>query len=199
MRMTAAKIAGLASLALLVALSGCGDTGTLSSTSAPVTLIIKSITPNNASAPFGDVITDSGGLPEDQVTVNFISRMKNVSDLTQPSLQEIIIERYEVTFSRTDGGSAVPAGFSRAMNAAVRVTPHESVNEQITSVALVIVPSTHKAQPPLSFLISPGFEPSTGFLNLQTTATMTFFGKTVAGDPITVTGSIGINFADFAG
>lgn len=124
--------------------------------------------------------------------------MKNPSDLSQPALQDILLERYEVTFNRTDGGTVKPPGFQRALSAKVRVTPHGSPTETITGLTLVLVPSTHKSQPPLSHLILPGFEPVTGFVNIQATATVRFFGHTIAGDVVQAEAAIGLNFADFA-
>ena len=185
---------GLAGLFLMAA--GCGTSGGLQDTSAPVILIVSSLSGSNT--PFGDVLTTGGTLPEDTASVSFIARMKSPSDVTQPALQEILLERYEVTFSRTDGGSVLPPGFRRAMSAKVRVTPHGSPTETVTAASLVLVPSTHKNQPPLSHLIQPGFEPVTGFVNIQATATVRFFGHTIAGDAVQAEASIGINFADFA-
>ncbi len=181
---------------LVMTLSACGTTGGLQNTSAPVTLIVSSLLASNT--PFGDILSTDGTLPVDSVSVSLIARMKNPTDATQPALQDILLERYEVTFSRTDGGAATPPGFQRAMAAKVRVTPHGSPTETITAVSLVLVPSTHKSQPPLSHLILPGFEPDTGFVNIQATATVRFFGKTIAGDAVQAEAAIGLNFADFA-
>ncbi len=181
---------------LVITLTACGTSGGLQNTSAPVTLIISSLTASNT--PFGDILNTDGTIPVDSVSVSLIARMKNPADATQPALQDILLERYEVTFSRTDGGAAVPPGFQRAMSAKVRVTPHGSPTESITGVTLVLVPSTHKSQPPLSHLILPGFEPDTGFINIQATATVRFFGHTIAGDAVQAEAAIGLNFADFA-
>ncbi len=186
--------AAVCSLVLTVA--GCGTSGGLQNTSAPVVLIVSSLLAGNA--PFGDVLSTDGTLPEDTVVVTLIARMKNPSDLSQPGLQDILVERYEVTFSRTDGGTAKPPGFQRAISAKVRVTPNGSTTETITGLTLVLVPSTLKSQPPLSHLILPGFEPVTGFVSIQATATVRFFGHTIAGDAVQAEAAIGLNFADFA-
>jgi hypothetical protein len=127
-----------------------------------------------------------------------VARLKIPTDLSAPTLQEIVIESYEVTFSRTDGGTAVPAGFTRGINQKVSITEHGSATERITEFDLVLVPSTIKSQPPIAHLVSPGIEPGTGFVNIQATATIRFFGKTLSGDPITATATIGVDFANFA-
>ena len=176
--------------------ASCGTSGGLQDTSAPVILVVNSLTADNT--PFGDVLTSDGVLPADVVIASLTARMKNPTDLTLPTLQEILLERYEVTFSRTDGGSVIPPGFQRAISAKVRVTPHGAVTERVTDLTLVLVPATHKSQPPLSHLIQPGFEPVTGFVNIQVTVTVRFFRHTIAGDAVQAVATIGLNFADFA-
>lgn len=186
----------LAAAALLALLPGCSATGDLDNTTSPVALIVGNV--QTLSDPFGDVMSASGSIPDDEVQVDLVARLKNATDITTPTLQEIIVERYEVTFSRTDGGTAVPAGFQRAINAKVQVTAHNQTTERITQIRIVLVPSTIKSQPPLSQLIAPGVESATGFVNIQATATVRFFGTTVAGDQVSATARIGIDFANFA-
>ena len=159
-------------------------------------LVVSTIDP--ISDPFGDVVTTSGTILEDTVRVDLVARLKNPSDTTAPTLQEILVDRYEVTFSRTDGGTAVPAGFTRGINQKVRITEHGSTTERITQFDMVLVPATIKTQPPLSHLVSPGLEPGTGYINIQATATIRFHGTTLSGDPVTATATVGVDFANFA-
>jgi len=191
------SFAALAALLVLaVAALGCSANGNVDSTTAAVLLIVSTIEP--ISDPFGDVVTTSGTILEDAVRVDLVARLKNATDTTSPTLQEIVIDRYEVTFSRTDGGSAVPAGFTRGINQKVRISEHGSTTERITQFDLVLVPATIKTQPPLSHLVSPGLEPATGYVNIQATATIRFYGNTLAGDPVTATATVGVDFANFA-
>jgi len=190
----------LALMAPVVALAmGCSVVGNIDETANAVVLVINSITPT--SDPFGDVLSTSGTIPDDGISVIFSAHLKSPiaasPNITTPELQDIVLERYEVTFQRTDGGTQVPPGFTRAMTARVRLTALGSGTLNSTTVALVILPSTTKAQPPISFLISPGTEPGTNYANIQVRATITFFGKTLSGDAVTVTGQLGINLANF--
>lgn len=192
---------GLWLLPLLVALAGAGCTapGDIDDTDSPVILVVQSIEPVND--PFGDVITNTGTIPDDVVNVTFAAHPKNpeITGSTGPELADVLIERFEVTFERTDGGSDVPKGFQRGMSLRVRNTP-QGEEEILTSEAeITVAPSTTKAQPPISFLIDPGFEPDTGFVNIQVNATIRFFGRTISGKQVSAQGNIGINFADFAG
>jgi len=186
---------GLLLLAVVAGPAACSAPGSIDNTQAPVILIAGNVA--QVSDPFGDVLTSGGTIPDDSVTVRFTARLKQSSDNTAPALQEVVLDRYEVTFTRTDGGTAVPAGFQRAITAKVRLTPNNASQEVFTEVTVSVMPSTSKAQPPISFLISPGFEPDTGFVNIQCTATLRFFGHTIAGEKVSTTASIGINFANF--
>ena len=187
-------------LVLLVAAATISCSVDVLETDNAVILVIRSM--SQASNPFGDMLTSGGTIPEDTVDVIFVAFLKNPDQSVgqvQPELQSIALERYEVSFVRTDGGTATPRGFTRGLSGVVRLLEQgiEEI-EQVTTVnGLVVVPSTQKAQPPLSYLIDPGFEPDTGFINIQCDLVITFFGKTLSGDSVQVTGRIGINFADF--
>ena len=181
----------------LTSLASCSAPGAIDNTTAPVSLILSSLTPVGAN--FGDVVNNDGTVGDTQVTATFIARLKSSANGTAPELQEIVIERYEVTYTRTDGGTRLPAGMQRAMTAKVQLTPNGVVTERTTTVTLTLVPGSQKLQPPLSFLISPGFEPDTGLPTITTDATVRFFGHTIAGEQVSVQGALAIQFANYAG
>ena len=86
----------------------------------------------------------------------------------------------------------------RGVTGLVRLTEPSAEEVKITTIPnVVIVPSTTKAQPPISYLISPGTEQGTNFANIQVNARVQFFGKTLAGDEVTVVANIGVNFANY--
>lgn len=191
------KLGLVASVAVLAL--GCSASGLVDETENAVVLVLNSITPTTEHA-FGDVITN-GTIFDDTVEVKFSAHLKapiatDPLNFT-PELQDIVLERYEVTYTRTDGGTAVPPGFVRGLTARVRLTALGSGELKETVVSLVIFPNTTKAQPPISYLIAPGSEPDTNYTNIQVNARVQFFGKTLAGDEVTVVGFIGINLADF--
>ncbi len=192
------RLAGLALVLPLAAMIvGCStDVG---DTAANVILNIDTITLE--SDPWGDVLATSGTILDDTVSVTFSAFLKGPVttnlQVTSPELQNINLERYEVTFTRTDGGTAVPPGFTRGIAGTVRLTVLGAGAPNQLTLGVVLVPSTIKAQPPISFLISPGQEPATNFVNIQVDARIQFFGRTITGDPVTAVGTIGINFANF--
>jgi len=196
---------GLIKLALLVPITalafGCSAAGDIDGTASAVILVINSITPVVVDThTFGDVITN-GTLYDDTVLATLSAHLKapistNPTTLT-PELQDIILDRFEVTFTRTDGGTSVPPGFVRGITARVRLTELGSDELVETEVGLTIFPNTTKAQPPVSYLVSPGSEPDTNYVNIQVQARIQFFGRTLSGDEVTATGYLGINLANF--
>ena len=187
--------------AMLFTMTGCGASGEIDNTENAVVLVLTSIVPS--TDPFGDVLTSGGTILDDTIDVAFAAHLKapvtaGDSNTLAPTLQDIILERYEVTYQRTDGGTQVPSGFERGISLRVRLTPHgEVVLRESEYDGLVIAPSTTKAQPPVSLLIDPGFESTTGYVNIQVNAHITFFGTTIAGDRVAVSAIVGMNFANF--
>jgi hypothetical protein len=179
---------------------GCSAAGDIDNAANNVILNIEAI--NLVSDPWGDVLTTGGTILDDTADFTFSAVIKapitTNPALLLPELQNIALERYEVTFTRTDGGTAVPPGFTRGISGVVRLS-ETSAEEVVLSTfgGLVVVPSTTKAQPPISFLIDPGTEPDTNFANIQVNARIQFFGRTFAGDQVIVVGNIGINFANY--
>lgn len=187
-------------LPVAAAVIGCSANGDVDELASSVIFNIESF--EVQSVPFGDMITSGGTILDDAVTFELSAVLKapitTNPQVTAPDLQIIALDHYEVTFTRTDGGTAVPPGFTRGITGVVRLSEPGTQQVNVTTLSnIVIAPSTTKAQPPLSFLISPGSEPSTNFTNIQVNARIQFFGTTTGGDPVTVVGNIGINFADY--
>jgi len=197
-------VRGLAKLALVVPIAGmvlgCSAAGDIDNADNNVILNIEGIT--FVSSPFGDVLTSGKTILDDTATFIFSAVIKapitTDPSITIPDLQIIALERYEVTFTRTDGGTSVPPGFTRGISGIVRLTEPGAEEVVLTTLSsLVVAPSTTKAQPPISFLIAPGTEQGTNFANIQVNARIQFFGRTLSGDIVSVVGNIGINFANF--
>lgn len=197
-----ARRAGKLVLALTIAAfgtAGCTVPGDVDNADNNVILNIEQV--RLESDPFGDVLTSGGTILDDSISVDLTAVLKAAiatdPNVVTPDLQNIALDRYEVTFTRTDGGTAVPPGFTRGVSGLVRLSVPQATDATVLTVPIVLVPSTIKAQPPISYLISPGSEPATNFTNIQVNARVQFFGHTLAGHPVTVVGNIGINFANF--
>lgn len=200
---------GLAALACLAATASCA--GDLARTGrSPVFLVIDSLTASSGAA----ASTFSSQLNSDvqtlvdrtvdgvQVKVPTVFNdlgsaalriaLKNPGSAAAPtaptSINDVTITRYRVDFKRSDGRNApgvdVPYGFDGGATATVGV--------QGASVGFDLVRHTMKSEPPLRNLIGGG-----GLFQINTIAEVTFYGRDQAGNEISVTGLITVNFADF--
>lgn len=211
-RATIRRIAGAATLgAVLVASAGCGDLARTGRSSG--FLIIESL----SAASGADPGTFSNTLNSDVQTIveqdidgqtvrvptifndfgqaSFRLEIKDPTSVTGPStLSQITINRYRVEFQRTDGrnqpGVDVPFGFDGALTATVG-TAGATVGFQLVSHAM-------KLEPPLRSLIWPDGRGPGGQIFIHTIATITFYGRDQAGNEVSVSGMISVNFGDFA-
>jgi hypothetical protein len=189
---------GTLALAAVVAASsaGCGDAARNDRASS--FLMITQLTAASGAEPdedsgelSSDVLT-KGGIVEDLGAVTFKLSMKDIGlyGATGPSRNNYItVNRYRVTYRRSDGrntpGVDVPFGFDGAGTV--------TVTDQDASLAFVLVRVQAKAEPPLSNLANNG-----GAQVISTIADVTFYGRDQAGNEVSVTGSISVNFADWA-
>ena len=201
------KARGFGKLALMMSIifmvAGCNAPGDIDNDDGNVILQVEFVQKLEDSNVWGDVQSDEGGIPSDIADVTFTAVLKAPITTnpvqTRPDLQNIRLERYEVTYTRTDGGTATPPGFTAGIAGLVRLSDFGATDpEEFTLFGVTIVPATIKAQPPISFLITPGTESGTNFANIQVNARVQFFGRTVAGHEVSVVANLGINFAQWA-
>jgi hypothetical protein len=102
-------------------------------------------------------------------------------------LNEVTFTRYHVAYRRSDGrnveGMDVPYAFDGALTFTVTVAGSTGIFE--------LVRHTAKAEAPLAALNSSA-------VVIATIAEVTFYGKDQAGNSVAVTGTIQVNFGDFA-
>ena len=198
------RLTGLALLAtLLVPSANCTsqqNTGT-----SPAYLIINSLLAASGAEPdevSGDLASDvltNGGIFADPGTVLMELALKDPGSQNTPnkptSMNFITVTRYRVEYVRSDGrntpGVDVPFPFESAITF--------NVNEEDGgggSFTLVRVQA--KMESPLMALRQPNGFPAGGAIAISTMARVTFYGTDQAGRAVSVTGQIGVNFADWA-
>ena len=137
-----------------------------------------------------DVLT-KGGIFEDNGRVTLSLALKDVTSPTGPTSNNLItLNRYRVEYRRTDGRNTPGVDVPYAFDGAIGIT----VSEQPTSAVFSLVRVQAKLEAPLITLA--GY--NGGALVISTIADVTFFGKDQTGRDVTVTGSMSINFADWA-
>ncbi len=127
----------------------------------------------------------------DLAQAEFRLGMKNPTSPTGPTdINSVTLNRYRVNFRRTDGrntpGVDVPHGFDGGMTLTIPVDGN-------ATAAFEIVRHQAKQEPPLANLAFGG-----GANIISTIAEITFYGRDQAGNEVTVTTSMSVNFGDFA-
>ena len=169
---------------------------------SPVYLVIDSLTAKRGGSNdpesgtlLSDVLT-KGGTFNDAGSVTLRMSPKDIgtgSAATVPSLNnEVTINRYRVVYKRADGrntpGVDVPYGFDGAATGTIQVGG-------TLTIGFELVRHIAKEESPL---IQLQFGNSNTPPVISTITDVTFFGRDQVGNELNVTGSILINFGDFA-
>jgi len=182
---------------ILASLSaGCGQY--IRGDRAPVILRIESLlageggSPQNFNGTLRSDVRTNGSIFDDMGRVIIALLLKDPGSAgvtTGPTaMNSVTITGYRVTFRRTDGrntpGVDVPFPFESAVTFTV-------LQDAASSVTFELIRHTSKAEPPLAGLVG-------SLVIISTIADVTFFGHDQAGNKVSVTGSIGVLFGDFA-
>lgn len=196
-----------AAIAVVVASAGCGHMATDSR--SPVQLTILSLAAASGATPddFGatlasDVVTnvkktvdgqqvDVPTIFGDPGTAAFALVLKdpgaNPSSPASPTpLNSVTITRYRVVYRRTDGHNTPGVDVPFPFDSASTVT----VGADGASTGFQLVRTSAKQEAPLRALV---FNPDI----ISTIADVTFYGRDQAGNDVSATGSIGVDFGNF--
>ncbi len=165
----------------------------VTSNSAPVNFYVAGVTASGGAAVLDSDVrsgssTESPFYCEDYATVSVGVRNKNPQAPTPNVASAVIVDSYVVRYFRTDGrgveGVDVPYRITGSLTAGV-----DAATSGTTDIPIEVVRHQAKNEPPLS--------------TIQQTVVLTMFaeislyGKTIAGEAVSGTGRLQINFADF--
>ena len=125
--------------------------------------------------------------------VTFRLGLKNpglpTGSLGPSELNSITVNRYRVVYRRSDGRSTQGVDVPYAFDGAFTVTVS---GDGESSAGFELVRSQAKMESPLRNLIGLG-----GSMVISTIAEVTFYGRDQAGNEVTATANIGVNFSDW--
>ena len=189
-------LAPIAVLALLA--SACGsalDQGG----DAPVVVVINSLTGASGAEPddfggvlFSDVVTVVDGTPtvfadNGRVSITLLPRNQQPG-ATPSALNSVTFTSYRVVYRRNDGQNTPGVGVPASFEAGVTFT---APADGSVSFTFELVRHSAKESAPLAALGASG-------QIISTIADVTFFGRDQANNEVSVTGSVAINFGNFA-
>ncbi len=194
----ARRFAGVALTAALVAPSVSCTNRQLAGTS-PAYLIMDSLLaatgaqPDTFSGSLASDVVTNGRIFADPGQVTLRVALKDPGSTTtptQPSTTNFItVTRYRVEFFRTDGRNTPGVDVPHAFEGGLTFTVDETGGAGVFTLVRVQA----KEEPPLQALAVNG-----GAMVISTIARVTFYGADQAGRPVTVTGTISVNFANWA-
>jgi hypothetical protein len=182
----------------LLLFAGCSK-GQMQGTASSYVILDKLVAASGASTtglyanPLASDVQTGGGIVEDPGLGTFRLALKDPGMPTEPitptTQNFITLTRYHVNFVRADGrntpGVDVPYPFDGAMTITVR--------NIVIDGTFTLVRVQSKLEPPLKALAGSG-----GSIVISTIAEVTFYGTDQTGNPVSVMGRIGVNFADWA-
>ena len=176
-------------LGLIAGMAGCSANYTTGN-SALVLLQVVSV---NGGSPLASDVLRNDGIFTDSVPVAIAVRFKN-PNLSAPSIpSNVYVERYEVKYRRSDGrgveGQDVPYTISGSITQGFEVK-----DSGVDTLNVEVVRAQAKLEPPLRNLQSG----SGGGIVVTMFADITIHGRTVSGQTVTATGSLQIDFANWA-
>jgi len=198
--MTTALVCRIAtrSILALAAMTTLGCSDTVREGRSPAYLIVQRVEASSGAEDdeFSDELSSDvmtgGGVVEDLGRVTFRLAMKDIGPsggATPTTNNFITVNRYAVRFRRTDGrntpGVDVPYAFEGAGTA--------TVSAEDSAMVFVLVRAQSKVESPLKELARGG-----AVRTISTIADITFYGRDQTGNDVSVSGSISVNFADWA-
>ena len=148
-------------------------------------LVMTSLTGTNQS----DVVSDEGGIVQDNGQASLTLQMKDVGGPGPSPVNAITITQYRVEYVRSDGRNVQGVDIPFAFDGGVTVTVSGS-----STVPFTLVRAQAKHEAPLKALAGHG-----AAQHISTIARVTFYGHDQAGRGVSVSGTIGVDFADWAG
>jgi hypothetical protein len=179
-----AKNIKLLAVALLVAVGSLSCSGELTDNAAPVELVVT----HTADIGVIDVspTTEDPDCEEDLGTINMLTVPKN-SSVTGPRTQ-VRVNRYRVSYRRTDGGTVVPPSFVRSIDTLVGPAGSNTVF-RLFELGVQNVAPLVSLQPG-----SGGRDPETLRPYVRLEVILEVFGETLAGDNVYDSTSIPFEF-----
>ena len=186
-----AKLVKFVTLATLAALAAsCGEFTRQGQ--APVVVVVERLEAADGGGTLQSDVVTNGTIFNDaaEVEMRVISKDPGVPGLaSNPSfLNSVTINRYRVEYRRADGrntsGVDVPYAFDSALTFTIP-------NDGTATAGFQIVRHSAKLESPLKALASDGNI-------ISTIAYVIFYGRDQAGNDVSATASMGIDFGDFA-
>lgn len=160
--------------------SACDTFNGIGETRSAVYLTIDSINPNKGSGSLATVNATTGqySAVSDQATLVISDRPKNANLTTSTGWLNIVTDEYQVTFYRTDGGTAVPNSLRRAITYTVEF------GKPLTIENFTLLSAEQKLEYPLFDLAVNGVDLETKMPVIEVNIMVEIFGHQLSGEKV---------------
>jgi hypothetical protein len=174
---------------LLLTYIACDTFNGTGETRSAVFLTIDSVTPNVGSGALATINEDTGQVSSlsDTASITMSNRPKN-SSLTESPWLDIILDEYQVTFYRTDGGTAVPNSLRKKITYTVDFT------KSLTITSLLFLSAEQKLESPLWDLAVNGYDKETKMPVVEVNIMIEVFGHQVSGEKVYAKGWTALSY-----
>lgn len=179
----------LAAIAALAIIAGCS--GDLSKSSSPVTLVVtnqQTLTQIDISSP--TAASCNGPIATVSIRPILLTNTGNTNLPVDPRFNTVQLTSYRVSYVRRDGGTLVPAPFTRATSGLLTVNQATSLNNFLGFEPGAL------SQAPFAALTPSGGnrDPETGKTIVTMDAILEIFGETLAGERVSGNTRLTLNF-----
>jgi hypothetical protein len=159
--------------------------------SGPVELVVAGTQTINQIDLQGGATGCATSLGTVSLRVLLLQNQNDPQHATNNNLNDVKLDRYQVTYLRTDGGKLVPPSFVRSSSQVITVTGgNQSLSDFIAFETNAFNQAPFVALQPQNG----GKDPETGLGFVKMDIILTVFGQTLAGDRVQGSASFPINF-----
>ncbi len=187
--MSLKKIVMIVAIALpSVAILSCKS---VAQESGPVELVVAGTQTINQIDLQGGATGCATSLGTVSLRVLLLQNQNDPQHATNNNLNDVKLDRYQVTYLRTDGGKLVPPSFVRSTSQVITVTGgNQSLSDFVAFETNAFNQAPFVALQPQNG----GKDPETGLGFVKLDIILTVFGQTLAGDRVQGSASFPINF-----
>jgi len=183
------RIALIAAIALpSVAILSCNS---IARESAPVELLVSGTQNLNQIDLQGGASGCAASIGTVQLSVRFLQNQSDPSHPTSNQFNDVKLDRYQVTYVRTDGGKLVPPTFVRST---AQVLTAGLANQSLSDFIAFETNAFNLA--PFAALLpqNGGRDPETGLAFVKMDIILTVYGQTLAGERVQGSARFPVNF-----
>lgn len=171
-----------------IALSLVACSNEISKSASPVMLIAT----NTQTLHKIDILAGAANCDKSVGTIELQAVLKNPnSGSTNQTFNQVRISRYQVAYVRTDGGRLIPAPFTRTMDALI--TPGGTATS-LSNFLIFLPEALNQAPFAALFPQNGGRDPDTGLSTVRMDVIVTVFGETLAGENVSASTRIPLDF-----